>query len=56
MSIKFIVFIWSQLDGGKVEQKNNGITSLQTYDAKAKRLWEETSSNPPEKWIQLLCI
>ena len=24
-----IVFVWSQLDGGKVEQKNNGISSRQ---------------------------
>ena len=32
MTIQFdvdIVFVWSQLDGGKVEQKNNGISSRQ---------------------------
>ena len=23
--VHFIVFVWSQLDGGKVEQKNNGV-------------------------------
>ena len=25
----YIVFVWSQPDGGKVEQKNNGISSRQ---------------------------
>ena len=29
MRIRIIVFVWSQLDGGKVEQKNNGISSRQ---------------------------
>ena len=27
--VQIIVFVWSQLDGGKVEQKNNGISSHQ---------------------------
>ena len=29
LRLTFIVFVWSQLDGGKVEQKNNGISSRQ---------------------------
>ena len=37
INVDIIVFVWSQLDGGKVEPKNNGISfRKKPYDAIAK--------------------
>ena len=44
-----IVFVWSQLDGGKVEQKNNGISSHQNLMMPQLNEWAETSPNPSAK-------
>ena len=52
----YIVFVWSQLDGGKVEQKNNGISSRQNLMMPQLNEWAETSPNPSAKLIQQLCL
>ena len=51
-----IVFIWSQHDGGNVEQRYNGKGSLQNLMMPKLNKWAETSPNPSAKLILQLCI
>ena len=44
--IEFVVFVWSQYDGGNIDKRTMAEVPSKTKRCQAKWLWEETSSNP----------